>query len=298
MRWSGAAMALLWMATVHAPCEAGAQQKFDAPEKAADALMAAIRSDDAASILSILGPEYEAQLITPDWAAESENRQKIAAAAAEQQRLQPISDDAMEVVIGAEEWPLPIPLVRDENGAWVFDTAEGIEVIIDRRVGRNESSAIAILNVYVDAQIEYARADRDGDDYLEYAQRLASSPGQRDGLYWEAGEGADESPFGPLVRAAEHYLDTMAPGDPIRGYHFKILTRQGGNAPGGSQSYVIDGNMVVGFALVAYPADYENSAVMTFVVNHGGVVQQKDVGAFSGMDEYDPDDTWIEVAVH
>jgi hypothetical protein len=203
----------------------------------------------------------------------------------------------MEVVLGAEEWPLPFPLVRDEDGSWRFDTAEGIEALLDRRIGRNELSAIAIANAYVDAQIEYAQADRDGDDVLEYARRLASSPGQRDGLYWQAAPGEDESPFGPLVQKAERYLDTVEPDDPIRGYYFKILTRQGENPPGGSYDYVINGNMLAGFALVAYPADYGNTGVMTFVVNHRGVIQQKDLGAFTGMDRYDPDDSWDEVDV-
>jgi len=286
--------ALVLMAILHAS-DAVAQQKFESPKDAVDALMLAIRSDDATSILSVLGPQYEAQLVTPDWDAEAEMRRKIAAAAEEKQILQPISDDVIEVIIGAEEWPFPIKLLRDDAGSWAFDTAEGIEVVIDRRIGRNEASALAIMNAYVDAQIEYAQLDRNGDDYLEYAQRLASSPGQHDGLYWTAGEGDDESPVGPLVQGAERYLDTLAPGDPIRGYRFKVLTRQGANAPGGSQQYVVDGRMILGFALVAFPADYGNSGVMTFLVNHRGVVQQKDIGAFAGMDAYDPDDTWVEV---
>jgi hypothetical protein len=147
----------------------------------------------------------------------------------------------------------------------------------------------------VDAQIEYARSDRDGDDVLEYAQRLASTPGKRDGLYWEAESEEDLSPFGPLVQGAERYLETKQLGDPIKGYYFRILTRQGGNPPGGSHDYVINGNMIAGFALVAYPADHENSGVMTFVVSHRGKVHQKDLGEFSEMDEYDPDHTWTEV---
>jgi hypothetical protein len=287
--------ALLLMAALHASSDAAAQQKFESAEQAANALMGAIGNNDPTNMLAILGPQYEKQLVTPDWDAEAEMRQKIAVAAEKKQVLQPISDDTIEVVIGAEEWPLPIPLIRDDEGTWSFETEEGIEVIIDRRIGRNEKSAVAVMNAYVDAQIEYAQVDRNGDDYFEYAQRLASSPGQQDGLYWEASEGSDESPFGPLVQGAERYLGTVAAGDPIRGYRFKVLTRQGANAPGGEQSYVIDGRMVLGFALVAFPADFGNSGVMTFVVNHRGIVQQKDIGAFDGMDTYDPDDTWLEV---
>jgi hypothetical protein len=192
---------------------------------------------------------------------------------------------------------LPDPPRPQEGGSWRFDTAEGIEVIVDRRIGRNEPSAIAIVNSYIDARIEYAWADRDGEDVLEYAQRLASSPGQKDGLYWKAAPGEAESPLGSLVQGAERYLKTVAPGDPIRGYYFKLLTRQGENPPGGRYDYVINGNMVAGFALVAFPADYGNTGVMTLVVNHRGVIQQKDLGAFTGMDRYDPDDTWVEVEV-
>ena len=200
----------------------------------------------------------------------------------------------MELIVGEEEWPFPILIVQEEEG-WSFDTEDGIEEIVDRRIGRNELAAIAIARAYVDAQIEYARSDRDGDDVLEYAQRLASTPGERDGLYWEAESEEDLSPFGPLMQGAERYLETKEPGDPIKGYYFRILTRQGGNPPGGSHDYVINGNMIAGFALVAYPADYENSGVMTFVVSHRGKVHQKDLGEFSEMDEYDPDHTWTEV---
>ncbi len=151
------------------------------------------------------------------------------------------------------------------------------------------------MRAYVDAQIEYALDDRDGNDVLEYAQRLTSSAGKRDGLYWKSEEGEPLSPFGPLVIGAESYLDTLEPDDPIRGYYFKVLTRQGKNPPGGRYSYVINGHMIAGFGLVAYPAEYGNSGVMTFVVNHRSIVQQKDLGEFSGMDEYDPEDTWMVV---
>jgi hypothetical protein len=182
----------------------------------------------------------------------------------------------------------------ETDGAWRFDTAEGIEEIINRRVGRNELAAIALARAYVDAQIEYARADRDGDGVLEYAQRLASTPGQRDGLYWEDVEGDELSPFGPLVKGAESYLETKQPGDPLRGYYFKILTKQGENPPGRRHDYVIGGNMIAGFGLVAYPADYGNTGAMTFVVSHRGQVHEKDLGPFTGMPAYDPDDSWTE----
>ena len=271
-----------------------AQRTFATPEAAAEAMLDALERDDVDALLGILGREYQDAIVTPDWDAERDARQKIVEAAKQAQELSQVDEGVVELIVGEEEWPLPIPIVQEEEG-WRFDTAEGIEEIVDRRIGRNELAAIAIARAYVDAQIEYARSDRDGDDVLEYAQRLASTPGNRDGLYWEAESEEDLSPFGPLVQGAERYLETKQPGDPIKGYYFQILTRQGGNPPGGRYDYVINGNMIAGFALVAYPADHGNSGVMTFVVNHRGKVHQKDLGEFSGMDEYDPDDTWIEV---
>ena len=259
-----------------------------------EALLDALEKDDADALLAIFGREYEAEIVTPDWEAERDARQKILEAAKDTYELSEIGDGEVGLIVGAEQWPFPISIVRDDGG-WHFDTEEGIEMMIDRRIGRHELAAIAIARAYVDAQIEYARYDRDGDDVLEYAQRLASSPGQTDGLYWEAGPDEDPSPFGPLVHGAERYLETKQPGDPLMGYYFQILTRQGPNPPGGEYDYVINGNMIAGFALVAYPADHGNSGVMTFVVNHRGKVQQKDLGEFPGMDSYDPDDTWSEV---
>jgi hypothetical protein len=268
-----------------------AQKIFATPEAAVEALLDAIERDDAEALLEVLGPEHRDAIITPDWEAERDARQKISEAAKRRQELGKVEDGVVELIIGEAEWPFPILIVQEEAG-WRFDTAEGIEEVIDRRVGRNELAAIAIARAYVDAQIEYAREDRDGDDVLEYAQRLVSTPGQRDGLYWEAESEEDLSPFGPLVQGAERYLETKQPGDPLRGYYFRIVTRQGGNPPGGRYDYVINGNMIAGFALVAFPADHGNSGVMTFVVNHQGKVYQKDLGALTGMDEYDPDDSW------
>ena len=266
---------------------------FATPEAAASAVFDAIDRDDKEAVLSIFGREFESMLVTADWAANREVRQRIAAAGREKLALDD-QDGVVTLVLGDEEWPFAMPLVREGEG-WRFDTEEGLEQVLDRRIGRNELSAIAIANAYVDAQIEYARADRDGDEVREYAQRLASTDGKQDGLYWENGPDEEESPFGPLVEGAEAYLETLHPGDPLRGYYFKILTRQEKNPPGGAYDYVINDNMIAGFALVAYPADYGNTGIMTFVVNHRGVVRQKDLGPFTGMDAYDPDDSWTVV---
>lgn len=270
------------------------QRTFTTPEAAAEAFLEAVERDDVDALLAILGREYQDAIVTPDWDAQRDARMEIVEAAKERQELSEVEEGVVQLIVGPKSWPLPISIVREE-GVWRFDTDEGIEEIVNRRIGQNELVAIAIAYAYLDAQIEYAREDRDGDEVLQYAQRLASTPGERDGLYWEAESEDDLSPFGPQVRGAERYLATRQPGDPIRGYYFRVLTRQGENPPGGRYDYVINGNMLAGFALVAFPADYGNSGVMTFVVSHHGKVYQKDLGEFTGMDEYDPDESWTAV---
>lgn len=270
------------------------QRTFETPEAAVEAFLDAVERDDVDAVLAILGREYQDAIVTPDWDAQRDARLEIVEAAKETHELSEVEDGVVQVIVGPESWPMPISIVREE-GVWRFDTEEGIEEIIGRRIGRNELTAIAIARAYLDAQIEYAREDRDGDDVLEYAQRLASTPGQKDGLYWEAESEDHLSPFGPLVRGAERYLETKELGDPLKGYYFHVLKRQGENPPGGRYDYVINGNMIAGFALVAYPDDYGNSGVMTFVVSHHGKVYQKDLGEFTGMLEYDPDESWTAV---
>jgi hypothetical protein len=268
------------------------QRTFATPEAAVEALFEAVERDDVDAVLAILGREYQDAIVTPDWDAERDARLEIVEAAKEKQELREVEEGVVQVIVGPKDWPLPISIVR-EGGEWRFDTEEGIEEIVNRRIGQNELTAIAIASAYVDAQIEYAREDRDGDEVLEYAQRLASTPGEKNGLYWESED--DLSPFGPLVRDAEGYLEAKELGDPLKGYYFHVLKRQGENPPGGRYDYVINGNMIAGFALVAYPEDYGNSGVMTFVVSHHGKVYQKDLGEFSGMLEYDPDESWTAV---
>jgi hypothetical protein len=271
------------------------QVTFESPAAAALAAFDAAAREDTAEAVRILGPEDTDAIVSADWKSERDIRMEIVAAAREKLEYELGDDGRTRLILGEKEWPFPFPLIEEE-GRWRFDTEAGLEELINRRVGRNELAAIAIVGAYVDAQIEYALADRNGDQVREYAQHLASTPGERDGLYWETQEGEPESPFGPLVQGAEAYLDTLDPGDPLRGYYFEILKKQGGNPPGGGYDYVINSHMIAGFSLVAYPADYGNSGVMTFVVNHRGVIQQKDIGAFQGMDEYDPDDSWELVA--
>ncbi|MBW2245169.1 MAG: DUF2950 family protein [Deltaproteobacteria bacterium] len=289
------AAALLTLMAISAPGNAWAQRHFDSADAAMNAMVVEIEADDQQAILEILGAEYKDRLVTSDWDAEQPARERIAAAAKEKLDAKPIADDRVEWILGSEEWPFPFQAVRGDDGSWSFDAEQGIEAVLDRRIGRNELSAIALANAYVDAQIAYAREDRNGNEVLEYAQRLASTEGKRDGLYWESAPDEPESPFGPLVKGAETYLDTVEKGDPIRGYYFRVLDRQGEHAPGGAHSYMINGNMIAGFALVAYPAEYGNTGVMTFIVDHRGVIQQKSIEDSEGVDVYDPDDSWVEV---
>ncbi|MCZ6785366.1 MAG: DUF2950 family protein [Proteobacteria bacterium] len=284
-----ASLALL-LGCAHAPAEPGAE-RFDTPEAAAAALLEALEQKAPDALLDIVGHQYRDELVTADWDYEHEERLRIVAASREQLELSKDGDDKVLMLLGPDGWPLPLPIVR-EGTSWRFDMDAGLTEMIDRRVGRNELAAIALLGAYVDAQIDYARVDRNGDEVLEYAQRLVSSEGQRDGLYWPS-EGEDaESPFGPLVEGAESYLETTEPGDPFFGYYLRILTKQGPNPPGGRYDYVINGHMIAGFALAAYPAEYGVTGVMTFVVNHGSKIHEKDIGAFAEVSEYDPDDTW------
>jgi hypothetical protein len=185
---------------------------------------------------------------------------------------------------------------------WRFATEEGEDEIVNRRIGANERNAIHVLRAYIDAQRTFAARDRDGDGVLQYAQKLASTPGRQDGLYWpaDAAKGEDESPFGPLIAEGKAYLKGHVAGDPYRGYYFRILPRQGKDAPGGAYNYVINGRMIAGFAMVAYPAEWGKSGVMTFIVSHNGKVYEKDLGKNSatigaGMSTFEPGAGWKEV---
>jgi hypothetical protein len=206
------------------------------------------------------------------------------------------------LLIGAQAWPLPIPLVR-ADGAWRFASEEGADELLNRRIGRNERNAIYVMRAYLDAQRRYASRDRNGDGVLQYAQRLASTAGKQDGLYWpaDAAKGEEESPFGPLIAESSAYLAGHKKGDPYRGYHFRILTHQGKSAPGGEYGYVINGRMIAGFAMVAYPNQYGDSGVMTFIVSHNGKVYEKDIGSNAAviganMSSFNPGPGWKEVA--
>jgi hypothetical protein len=289
--------------TVAVPLAAAAapQETFATPEAAVDALMAALKADSDPAMIAIFGEENKDLILQSDRAATSATRAKVLAAMQTLRVLKEPGPDRRVLVIGDEAWPMPIPLVR-VGDRWRFATEEGREELANRRIGGNERNAIHVLRAYVDAQREYAARDRDGDGVLQYAQKVASSPGKRDGLYWPADEakGEELSPFGPLLAQSEGYLAGHKAGDAYRGYHFRILTRQGKSAPGGAYNYVINGRMIAGFAMVAYPAEYGRSGVMTFVVNHNGKVYEKNLGKDSAalgakMTAFDPGAGWKEV---
>lgn len=294
-------LALALLVAVPLTAAGAGQQTFATPEAAVDALMAALKADDDAALTTLFGAQYKDVVITPDRAANSVTRARILAAMQTYRMLHEAGDDRRIVMIGEQAWPMPIPLVR-EQGAWRFATEEGVNEIVNRRIGANERNAISVLRAYLDAQKEYASRDRNGDGVLQYAQKLGSTPGKKDGLYWpaDASKGEEASPFGPLVAESAPYLQGHKKGDPYRGYHFRILTRQGKNATGGAYSYVINGRMIAGFAMVAYPAVYGESGVMTFIISHSGKIYQKDLGAATSslgaaMTEYNPGPGWKKV---
>jgi hypothetical protein len=282
-----------------APLRAAEAAMFATPEAALSAFADALNGRDDQGLLALLGPEHRHELLGGDPAAVRQGLVLLRAAAAQDLRLVAEGPDRMTVILGRQAWPMPIPLVRDERG-WRFDTAAGLEEIVDRRIGRNELAAIELARVYGDAQEAYASEDRDGDEVLEYAQALASTPGQRDGLFWQPGNDGEESPLAAFAARAAEYLGYREEGEPYRGYHFRILTKQGPNPPGGAYDYVINGNMIAGFALVAWPADHGNSGVMTFVLSHQGKLYEKDLGPDTAslaeaITRYDPDASWTAV---
>jgi hypothetical protein len=283
------------LAPLGAPA-AGDQQTFASPEEAAKALIAAAGHDNPAAMLKMFGPTGKDIVDSGDPAQDKSGRAEFARRAAEKMHIEQdrTNPDRAILVVGSQDWPFPIPMVR-KNGQWKFDTAAGRLEILARRVGRNEMNAMEVCRAYVEAQMEYGSRDRDADGVLEYAQRIVSGPGKHDGLYWE-GEPENLVPKAFAEAAAANY-----PGggkhEPYHGYYFRILKAQGPAAPGGAFDYVVKGKMIGGFALVAYPAEYSVSGVNTFIVSHKGVVYEKDLGPTTTtlarqMTLFNPDKTW------
>jgi hypothetical protein len=274
-----------------------AQEQFNTPDAAVDALVSAARSGDAKAIVAVLGPDGNAIVSSGDPVADSNTREKFVAAYDVKHAIEPEGDGTQTLIIGDDDWPFPIPLVN-KAGEWQFDTGAGLDEILRRRVGRNELSAIEVARAYVQAQNEYAELDPAGLGRGVYAQRIVSHPGKKDGLYWPTAEGQPPSPLGALAAqaSAEGYKAGKAPV-PYHGYYYRILTRQGADAPGGAYDYLVKGKMRGGFALLAFPAEYGNSGIMTFMVNHDGTVFQKDLGPQTAklarrIESFAPDQTW------
>ena len=277
------------------PARAQAQRTFDSPEAAMAALLEALQRQDDAAVLAIFGAQYADQIFGHDRDAVRDEEAGFVAAAKQSLELRPEGEGRRIAYVGPRARRLPIPIVLS-GGVWRFDTEAGIDELTNQRIGANELSTIDSVRAYVDAQNEYASKDRDGDQVLEYAQHIRSSPGQHDGLYWPTEGGAARSPLGPLLADA---VESHKEGQPYNGYYYRILTRQGSHPPGGAYYYVINGNMIAGFALIAWPAQYGYSGIMTFVVNHQGKVFEKDLGPDTAKTAaaiaYDPDATWTEV---
>jgi hypothetical protein len=276
--------------------ESQAQRIFATPEQAAAELANAIRSNNLKHIHSVLGPGSGKVIRSGDPVQDAAGRKRFLEAYATNVKIEPSGDAKVTLLIGAEEFPFPFPLVKTATG-WKFDTKAGAEEVLNRRIGRNERSAIQVCLAYVDAQREYATKDRDKDGLLEYAHKFISTPGKHDGLYWETQEGAAASPLGPLSTHAKEEGYIKPGTEPYHGYYYKILTAQGADNPGGAYSYIVRGQMIGGFALVAYPARWGASGVMTFICNHRGVVYEKNLGRGTvviaeRMTRYNPDASW------
>ncbi len=273
------------------------QKGFDSPQQAADALIKAAGDFNVPELLAILGPEGQDLVASSDQVEDKNNALAFAkeAAAKNSVEISKSNPNRATIIVGEEEWPAPIPLVKT-NGKWYFNTKKGRQEILFRRIGENELNAITVCRGYVSAQMEYASEIHDNSGINQYAQKIFSTPGMQDGLYWKNADGTPSGPIGEAVAKALEEGYTTGKGG-FHGYYFKILKGQGPSAPNGAINYVIDGVMIGGFALVAVPSEYRVTGVKTFIVNYDGVVYQKDLGPDSlnivkKMELYNPDKTW------
>ncbi len=294
------AFAVLAMAARSSGASRAGPKTFSTPREAAEALVAAAGDQDVAALLAIFGADGKALIVSGDEVRDRNDRVNFAELAREKLdvAVDPKDPHKAAVVVGNEAWPFPVPLV-EKDGKWSFATRKGLQEVLTRRVGANELDAIEICRGYVDAQQEYAQEDRDGDGVLEYAKKVISTEGKRDGLVWRNADGSLGGPIAEEIAGAiaEGYSDKARP---YHGYRFRILKRQGRYARLGAMDYVIAGKMIGGFALVAWPAEYAVSGVKSFLVNHDGIVYEKDLGrdtakVVARMDRYDPDKSWTAV---
>jgi hypothetical protein len=292
----------LFVPTRYALTQAAAEKTFASPGDAVLALYNAVKSGDSQAIASIFGSRTDELVHTGDPVADKRMADDFIKRYEEMHRVVLEPDQTVTLYIGADNWPLPIPIAKNGNGAWYFNTDAGLEEILYRRVGRNENDAIEILNSLVAAQNEYASAGHDGNPAGQYARRFLSDQGKQNGLYWKTSDTENPSPIGPLVADAssEGYSAKQGDKPPFHGYYFQMLTKQGAAAKGGAKDYLSGGKLTGGFAFIAYPAQYANSGVMTFIVNQSGGVYQKDLGDKTSdlapaIQAFDPDKTWEPV---
>jgi DUF2950 family protein len=275
---------------------------FASPDDAGNGLLEAAKSGDPKAVLAIFGPESKEIVFSGDAAQDKATVDAFVAAYGVMHRWRKMPDEAQILLIGADNFAFPIPLKKSGTGQWFFDAAAGKDEILARRIGRNELAVIDACAALADAQAEYFSQPRDGGNTGQFALKFISDTGKQNGLYWESPEGQPKSPLGPLVAFAtsEGYSTKSNSRSPFHGYYFHMLTRQGVHAPGGAKDYMVNGKMVGGFAIVAYPAEYRNSGVTTFIINQDGVLLQKDLGKTTTetatvMTEFDPDAGWSPV---
>ena len=285
--------------SIRAAAQAAQQRTFGSPEDAVKALIETVKAGNLDQLRALFGPDGQELIASSDPATASQNREVFTVAVGEQWHLADVEPNRKTLVIGNEDWPFPVPLVKEASG-WRFDTAAGKEELLARRIGRNELAAIETSRAYVTAQRRYAQQGHGGTPAGVYATKFFSDPGTENGLYWPTTKGQKRSPLGELVaQAAEEGrpLGNRTQPAPFHGYYFKILTAQGAAAPGGATSYIVKGNMSGGFALIAWPAQYDATGVMTFLVNQDGIVVEKDLGkgtdaAARKITSYNPDASW------
>jgi hypothetical protein len=283
--------------------EAG-QKTFASPEEAGKALQQAVQSSGTADDLGVLGASAANIVASGDAVQDNNNREIFLKRFQQMNRWAQESNGDETLYIGAENWPFPIPLKKNASGQWYFDTKDGVQEILFRRIGKNELEAIEVCENLADSQEEYFQGLHDGSTVHQYAQKIISDEGKQNGLFWKVPEGEPESPIGPLVAhaTAQGYGAEGGKPEPFHGYYFHTLKAQGAHAPGGAKNYIVNGNMTGGFAFVAYPAEYRNSGVMTFLIDKMGVVFQKDLGpnttdTAKAMTSYNPDKTWTTTGV-
>jgi hypothetical protein len=304
--WPALVAVLLGLAllapSVGAKDAAAGGRTFDTPREAAEALIEAARNNDDAALLALMGSKAKDLVMSGRDPVVSQERAEFAAAAKEKFWIETNGDGTKTLTVGHDAWPVPFPLVQ-AGGKWRFDVEAGREELLARRIGRNELRAIELCRIYSNAQIEYATLDHDGDGVREYARKLRSTAGKKDGLYWETGEDEEVSPLGPLVASWHEHIKAGLSSEkkiPVGGYYFRILEGQGRAAPGGRHSYVINGNMIAGFALVAYPAVYHSSGIKSFLISHHGKIYERDLGRCTPqlahcMIGFNPTTEWVEV---